>query len=96
MRVLEKTIEAKVVKWAHERGILVTKLQGPGNRSMPDRCFWVPGGRPVLIEFKRSGGVLTKLQGMTIARLRIAGYRVEVFHSAIECIDFIRNYDGSI
>lgn len=50
---LEKDIEAKVVKYAKERGCLARKMNGLGNTSWPDRLFVLPNGRFVWVEFKR-------------------------------------------
>ena len=61
-----------------------TKLQGIGNRSMPDRVFWRNGGRPLLVEFKRPGGELTELQRLKIEQLRAAGYTVLVVSGSID------------
>jgi hypothetical protein len=50
----ESTLEAWCVKWARARGVQVSKnteLAG-----IPDRTFWVPGGRPLVPEFKRPDG----------------------------------------
>jgi len=87
--ILERDIEAKVVRWARAKGIMVTKLQGIGNKSMPDRIFWIPGGRPVLIEFKRPGGKLTPLQTLAIEALEKAGYLVTVFDNADDAIAYL-------
>lgn len=53
---LESAAEIKTVRWAQARGILVTKMAGnPSLTGWPDRCFWLLGGRPALVEFKRRG-----------------------------------------
>lgn len=83
-KVLESQIENAVIAWARARGIFVSKLQGMGNRSLPDRIFWIPGGKPLLIEFKRPGGKPTVLQAETILRLKNLGYEVHVIDSVEE------------
>lgn len=80
--VLESTIERSVVNWAKKKGVFVTKINGQGNRAMPDRCFWIAGGMPVLIEFKRPGAKPTPLQEQTHYALRKAGYWVFVCDDA--------------
>jgi hypothetical protein len=90
MHVLESTIEAAVLRWARQVGLMVTKLQGIGNRSWPDRIFWIPGGRPFLIEFKRPGGRLSELQAITISNLKAAGYDVEVHDDKTKAISALR------
>lgn len=89
--MLESAIEQPVVRWARSIGILVTKLQGIGNRSFPDRIFWIPGGRPLLIEFKAPGKKPTCLQKLTIERLRQAGYAVEVCDSQAQARQAIQS-----
>lgn len=60
--MLEKTIEAKIVKYAKEQGFLSYKFSSPNNRGVPDRIFISPQGRVIFIEFKSPGKKLTKLQ----------------------------------
>ena len=57
--MLEKQIEAKVVKTAKILGFICLKLNGQGQRSWPDRMFMHPSGAIVFIELKRPGGVLS-------------------------------------
>lgn len=57
--MLEKQIEAKVVKTAKVLGFKSLKLNGQGQRSWPDRLFTHPSGAIVFIELKRPGGVLS-------------------------------------
>lgn len=71
-------VQNPTVDWARARGIKATKLQGPGNRSQPDFCFWMPGGKPFLIEFKRPGEVPTNLQSETIWQFMQSGYDIEI------------------
>jgi hypothetical protein len=53
---LENPIELQVVQLAWDYlGILGSKLKVLGDTSWPDRIFWLPGGKPLLIEFKRQG-----------------------------------------
>lgn len=88
-RVLESAIERKVVAWAKKQGIFQTKLVSPGNRSLPDRIFWVPGGKPLMIEFKRPGGEATELQKAMHSKLESLGYEVKVFDNADVAIQWI-------
>lgn len=62
MPILEKEIEAKVVKWAETKGFVVLKLNNQWSRGWPDRLFISPLGKHIYIEFKRPGGRLRKLQ----------------------------------
>jgi len=75
--ILEKDIEAKVVKYAKELGCLVRKLSGLGFAAWPDRLFILPNGRHVYIEFKRPGGKLSPGQSAMVDDLARRG--IEVF-----------------
>lgn len=59
---LEKDIENKVVTYAKKLGCLAYKFTSPSQRSVPDRLFFTPTGRPFFIEFKRMGNELTAAQ----------------------------------
>lgn len=82
MKILEVAgVQNPTVSWARKHGCRATKLQGPGNRSLPDYIFWVPGGRPFLVEFKAPGKEPTELQWYTIQQFIADGYDVEVHDS---------------
>ena len=68
----ESTLEAWCVKWARSRGIQVSKnteLVG-----IPDRTFWIPGGKPLVPEFKDPNGEPSPAQEWHVKTLRAAGY----------------------
>lgn len=70
----ESPLEADCVAWARSRGIQVSKnTQCIG---MPDRTFYLPGGRPMVPEFKREDGrgKTSPAQIWHLATLRKAGY----------------------
>ena len=83
MRVLEIQVERKVVKWCKEHGILNLKLEVPGSTGWPDRLIFIPGGRPLLIEFKKPGEELEPKQRYVHSILKGLGYQVEV-HDDVE------------
>lgn len=78
----ERVAERKVCQWADAHGILHNKLNLWGARGMPDRVFWLPGGCPLLMEFKRLDEDLRKLQQARMRRLLKLGYEVETCYSA--------------
>lgn len=82
MGILESQVQRRVVAWATVHGILNIKLNGEGHPGWPDYVFWLAGGRPLLIEFKRPGGKPRPLQLLVHEQLRKRGYRVEVCDSA--------------
>lgn len=60
--MLEKKLEAKIVKIAKELGYLTYKFTSPSNRGVPDRMFINQCGYIFFIEFKSENGKLTSLQ----------------------------------
>jgi hypothetical protein len=87
--MLEKTIEAKFIKEANKRGCQCLKLNVMGRRSWPDRLVLIPGGRFVMIEFKRPGGVLSPGQEALHEDLLKMGHRVFVCYSAEEALKLL-------
>ena len=91
-RQRESPIETWVVAQARANGIESIKLQAPygrGETSYPDRQFFVPGGRPLLIEFKRPGDDPDPKQEYIHGLLRTLGYDVQVHdnrETALEAI----------
>lgn len=90
MRTLESKIEQKAVDlaWQH-LGVIGSKLVTPGDTGYPDRIFWIPGGRPLLIEFKRPGGEVRSKQTYIHIQLIRLGYQVEVHDNAIRAFQAI-------
>lgn len=75
----ESSIERKTCKLALEQlGVRNVKLVTPGDTGWPDRIFWIPGGRPLLIEFKAPGEAPRPKQIYIHELLRQLGYNVEV------------------
>jgi len=60
--MLEKQIEAALVRRVKELGGLCEKFVSPGRRSVPDRIVTLPGGRIVFVELKAPGKYPTELQ----------------------------------
>ena len=76
---LESACEKKVNAWYDARWPeMRTKLNLFGRRGWPDQCYWIPGGRPLLIEFKKKGEVPRALQVYVIETLKGNGYDVQV------------------
>ena len=69
----EAPIERWCCQWARAHGIITSKLRDP--TGIPDHLFWVPGGAPVVIEFKRPGKKPTPLQTHYLVQLLELGYR---------------------
>lgn len=71
------SVENPVVKYAQGLGIPVLKVNPLWAAGWPDRVFFVPGGRPLIIEFKRADdGKLRKKQKEIIGKLEKLDYEV--------------------
>lgn len=75
--MLEKDIEAKVCKYAKNKGLLVYKFTSPARAACPDRMIINPDGKIWFIEFKAEGKKPTEQQAREHERLR--GHNVSVF-----------------
>jgi len=86
----KENVENPTRDWAHKNGCKLTyKMAATYTRDWPDRMFFIPGGRPLLIEFKKPGAEPTPKQAARIKELRELGYDVEVCDSkeqGIACV----------
>lgn len=77
----EAKIERDIVKEAEAAGWVVYKLNFPGVKGAPDRIFG-KGGRCIVIEFKRPGGVVSKSQQNRHRELAVwFGWEVHICYS---------------
>lgn len=74
--MLERDIEQPFVKWCKQVGIKVKKKNFADQL---DRWLMVPGGAPIIIEFKAPGKKPTPLQQREIDELWALGYAVKWF-----------------
>ena len=79
--MLEKTIEAALIRRVTALGGMCEKFTSPGRRSVPDRVVTLPGGRIVFVECKAPGTVPTELQERDHGRRRALGCEVVVIDS---------------
>ena len=79
--MLERRIEAALVRAALNAGGLALKWVSPGRPGVPDRIVFLPGGRVVLVELKAPGKTPTPLQAKTHEALRRLGMTVLVIDS---------------
>lgn len=83
----EAEIERYVVHYAAERfGVYSTKMGTEYSTGWPDRLFFIPGGKPLMIEFKQPGGKVTEKQKYMHAKLKKSGYVVEVHDDVTEAL----------
>lgn len=93
MSILEADIEQDAVDlvWKY-LGIEGSKLAVKGDNGYPDRVFWVPGGRPLLIEFKAPGERPRPKQQDVHVFLRALKYEVQVHDNAIDAFEAVINF----
>lgn len=72
--MLEKELEAKLVKGVEQLGGLCLKWVCPGNSGVPDRIVLLPGGHVLFVELKRPGknslDPLQRIWRRTLSRMR--------------------------
>jgi hypothetical protein len=76
--MLEKQVEATLVRRVKELGGLCEKFVSPGRRSVPDRIITLPNGRIVFVELKAPNKAPTELQRRDHERRRALGCDVRV------------------
>lgn len=92
-RQLESGIERKHREAAISDGWFVIKIMRASINGFPDR-FFAKGGRVVLLEFKRPGGVLSAQQRLRHAELKAAGVEVHTVYSLDEANRILGVNDG--
>lgn len=74
----ESSIERSVCDKAYtDLGVRNIKINTTSESGYPDRMFFIPGGLPFLIEFKKPGKRLEKKQSHVHDQLKADGYDVE-------------------
>ena len=68
----ESTLEAKIVKYCRENGILTYKFSSPSHRGVPDRVM-MKDGKVMFLEVKAPGKRPTALQLHEIEMIRKSG-----------------------
>jgi len=85
-KAIEQYVADKALGWW---GIPCIKLNIVGRNGWPDRVFWLPEGRPLLIEFKRLGKEARALQLDIHGMLRKLGYEVHVCDNREDALEKI-------
>ncbi len=92
----ETALEQWCVKWARSRGIVVAKLKECDG--IPDRIFFVPGGLPVIGEFKAEGRRGRNLQERTqpwyLEKLTADGYSAHCWDTRKAFLYTMAAYEG--
>lgn len=87
--MLEKGIEEYLILRVKSLGGECIKVETSSSRGWPDRLCIIPGGKVFFVETKKPvGGVLSKFQYYTIAKIRALGACAYVAHTR-EGIDAI-------
>lgn len=93
--MLEKVIEAYLVKEVKRRGGMCEKFVSVGKPSVPDRIITMQGGRIVFVEVKSNTGKVTEGQALDHAMRRKLGCEVHVVNSKETVDAFIRSFIDS-
>lgn len=92
--VLEREVEAHLVKRITALGGLCQKFIDAGRRGAPDRLVMVPGHGLVFVELKRPiGGEVSTPQRIYHADLKRVGQLVFILKSVTEVDEFMKRYD---
>lgn len=89
--MLEKHVEAYLVRRCKERGWLCEKFTSPSRRSVPDRLLSLPGGRVIFVELKAPGKTVTEAQARDHERRRKFGLSVVVLETLASVDLFIES-----
>ena len=91
-QMLEKEVEAKLVRGVKQLGGIAYKFVSPGNSGVPDRIVVLPGGRVEFVELKSKTGRLSSIQKRQIARLESAGKKVQVLYGEDDVSAFLLSW----
>lgn len=92
--MLEREIEAYLVKRVKEMDGIAYKFVSPQRRSVPDRLVVMKGKHIFFVEVKNTVGKLTDGQKREIERLRDLGQRVFVCYSKEEVDSILLEVTG--
>lgn len=94
--MLEKQIEARLVKGVKALGGRAYKWVSPGNIGVPDRVVVLPGGYVEFVELKTERGRLSKSQIVQIERLAKLDQHVSVLYGAEEVDRYLKEIANEI
>lgn len=84
--MLEKTIEAYLVKRIKDVGGVAYKFTSPQKRAVPDRLVLLPGGYAKFVELKAPGKKASPAQERELEKLKALGFEALVIDSK-EAVD---------
>jgi len=84
----ESTLEAKIVKYCRENGILTYKFSSPSHRGVPDRVM-MKGGKVLFMEIKAPGKRPTNLQMHEIGNIEKSGVQAVWMNNYFDAVDYL-------
>lgn len=87
--MLEKDIEAYLVRRVKDAGGRAYKFVSPAHRGVADRIVVLPGGRIWFVEVKKEGGRLSPLQRVFLDEIKGLGCNYEIVWSKEDVDAFI-------
>lgn len=86
--MLEKHVEAALVKRVKQLGGMAEKFTSPAKRSVPDRLVTLPGNIIVFVELKAPSKKPTEKQKLDHDRRRLLGCHVLVIDNVEDALSF--------
>jgi hypothetical protein len=83
---LERRVCRRVLE---EYGVSNIKINTMSNTGYPDRLFFIPGGKPLLVEFKAVDEEPSPKQSFIHAQLIKLGYDVQVHDDEVEAVEAV-------
>ena len=87
--MLEKDIEAYLVRRIRDAGGKAYKFVSPANRGVADRVVVMPGGRVWFVEVKAMGGRLSPLQRVFLDEVKGLGCNYKIIWSKEDADAFV-------
>jgi streptogramin lyase len=87
--MLEKDIEAHLVRRVRDAGGKAYKFTSPANRGVADRVVVMPGGRVWFVEVKAMGGRLSPLQRVFLDEVKGLGCNYKIVWSKEDVDAFV-------
>jgi hypothetical protein len=93
--MLEKQVEAHLIKRVKELGGRAYKFTSPAHRGVADRIVCLPGGVVIMVEVKTIGGRLSPLQKVFADEMQRLGIAYECLWSKEQIDDFISKFSAA-